>query len=147
MEKIEQIRNAMKIVDKQMTLKGRSCVVFTKTERETAMSEYRALGNKLLSEYDRDVNGLAYCERNRREYGNELLDIEEDCDVEELIGIFKIANITKFTVSVSDTSLMTTLALLDKKGYKPIGMTRINTRYIDFEGNAEKADAIIMKTK
>lgn len=146
MGKIEQINNAMEIVDRRIALQKRYSAA--NEESEKAYSAYTALETKLMTEFDKDVYTLAKCQEELLERGNELIDIRTIYQVENLLGILSVAEIKKFTVSISDDMLMQALNALDIVGYKPIGMTKVYAMYPNRgEDYRDLITAVIMEMK
>lgn len=79
---------------------------------------------------------------------NDMIDFDGviwDKEIEDIAKCMNDNGITEFTISSTFSSLTETLAGFEKNGFKVVGLTEINTRYTDFDGNRKKSPAILMK--
>ena len=93
-----------------------------------------------------DVNptfGAAYF--YSQDAGNDLINFSEviwDYDIDEILENCRRFGITEFTISSTFSSLIVTIAELQKKGCKLEGLIEINSRFDDwkscFEGETKK---------
>ena len=100
--------------------------------------------------------GTKYCDINvnptfgaayfySQEAGNDLINFGEviwDYDIDEILENCRRFGITEFTISSTFSSLIVTIAELQKKGCKLEGLIEINSRFDDwkscFEGETKK---------
>ena len=80
-----------------------------------------------------------------KEAGNDLINFAEviwDYDIDEILENCRRFGITEFTISSTFSSLIVTIAELQKKGCKLEGLIEINSRFDDwkscFEGETKK---------
>lgn len=77
--------------------------------------------------------------------GNDFLDVDgdESCAPEELAAVFHELGITQFTFSSTWSGALVEANRFTKCGFHLIGMTEVNTRYKDYNGNVKKAPALV----
>lgn len=83
-----------------------------------------------------------------REIGNDLIDFSEviwETDIEPLVEECRELGIEKFTISSPFSSLFTTLAEFEKRGYKVAGLTQVKSRCTDWHtGKPAIIPAVLM---
>lgn len=100
----------------------------------------------------RDINvnstfGAAYF--YSKDAGNRLINFDEviwDYDIDPIIENCRRFGIKEFTISSTFSSLLTTIALLEKKGCHMVRLIEINSRYDDWKtGEKEIIPALLMR--
>ena len=74
--------------------------------------------------------------RDCQETGNDNIDFNGviwDYDIPEIVKALKENGISEFTISSTFSSLIPTLALFEKYGFKMAGLTEVRARYTDFQ--------------
>lgn len=83
--------------------------------------------------------GAAYF--NSLDAGNDLIDFNEviwDHDIDEIMEDFRKFGITEFTISSTFSSLIETIAELEKRGCHLEGLVEINSRFDDWHTGEKK---------
>lgn len=91
--------------------------------------------NAYLDEYGINPT-LFWAYRNSMEAENETIDFSEaiwERDIEEITKTLKENGVHEFTISSTFSSLIPTLALFEKYGFKMAGLTEVRARYTDFQ--------------
>ena len=98
-----------------------------------------AIANRVKDIRAEGINATAFwAYRRSQDNGNDRIDFSEviwDEDVAPIAETFKQEGIDEFTISSTFSSLIPTLAALDKHGFKLAGITEVNANYTDWQTN------------
>ena len=90
------------------------------------------------------INGtLFWAYRTSKETGNELIDFNEviwDYDIDPILENCRRFGIEAFTISSTFSSLILTIAELQKRGCKLDGLVEINSRYDDWRAGLDGSE-------
>jgi len=99
----------------------------------------RAIAEQAGSLKDYGINGtMFWAYRKSIDAENDLIDFNEviwDEDIDAIAECMMENGITEFTISSTFSGLISTLAALDKHGFKMAGIAEVNASYTDWQTN------------
>lgn len=97
----------------------------------------RAIAEQAGSLKDWGINPtLFWAYRSSIETGNDEINFDDviwDYDIPEIVKTLKENNISEFTISSTFSSLIPTLAELEKHGFQMAGLTEVRAKYTDWQ--------------